>query len=53
MNSTDNLIDLASYRKRKEAQQRARVMWELYARNVGLQAYQWVQAARASETRQA
>lgn len=53
MNPTDNLIDFASYRKRKQAQQRARAMWEMYARNAGLQAFQWVQAAKATETRHA
>lgn len=53
MNATDNLIDLNSYRKRKQAQQRARAMWEMYARNAGMQAWQWVQAAKATETRHA
>jgi hypothetical protein len=53
MNPTDNLVDLTHYRKRKQAQQRARAMWEMYARNAGLQAYQWVQAAKAAETRHA
>ncbi|WP_177409419.1 hypothetical protein [Pseudomonas sp. QTF5] len=53
MNPTANVIDFASYRKRKrkQAQQRARAMWEMYARNAGLQATQWAQAAKASETR--
>ncbi|MGF6127130.1 hypothetical protein QF019_002339 [Pseudomonas frederiksbergensis] len=54
MNPTANVIDFASYRKRKQAQQRARAMWEMYARNAGLQAFQWVQAAQqATETRHA
>ncbi|WP_177409366.1 hypothetical protein [Pseudomonas sp. QTF5] len=53
MNPTDNLIDFASYRKRKQAQQRARAMWEMYARNAGLQGYQWVQATHSTETRHA
>ncbi|GAB6406156.1 hypothetical protein [Pseudomonas sp. MHK4] len=53
MNPTDNLIDFASYRKRKQAQQRARAMWEMYARNAGLQAFPWVQTANAIETRHA
>lgn len=53
MNPTDNLIDFASYRKRKQAQQRARAMWDMYTRNAGLQAFPWVQAAKAIETRQA
>jgi hypothetical protein len=53
MNPTDNLIDFANYRKRKQAQQRARAMWEMYARNAGFQAFQWVQASRSAETRQA
>ena len=52
MNPTDNLIDFASYRKRKQAQQRARAMWEMYTRNAGL-AFQWVQASKATETRHA
>ncbi len=53
MNPTDSVIDLARYRKRKQAQQLARTLWELYARNAGQQALQWVQLARASETRHA
>lgn len=53
MNTTDNLIDFASYRKRKQAQQRARAMWEMYARNAALQAFQWVQAAHSTESRHA
>lgn len=51
MNPTANLIDFVSYRKRKQAQQRARAMWEMYARNAGYQAMQWVQAAQSTETR--
>ncbi|MGE8143744.1 hypothetical protein ACQKP7_00900 [Pseudomonas frederiksbergensis] len=53
MNPTANIIDFASYRKRKQAQQRALAMWEMYARNAGFQAFQWVQAAKAAETRHA
>jgi len=53
MNPTANIIDFASYRKRKQAQQRARAMWEMYARNAGVQAMNWVQLAQSSETRQA
>jgi hypothetical protein len=53
MNPTANVIDFASYRKRKQAQQWARAMWEMYARNAGLHAAQWVQAAKATETRHA
>ncbi|MGP6427296.1 hypothetical protein [Pseudomonas pharyngis] len=53
MKPTDNLIDFAVYRKRRHAQRQARLMWEMYARNAGYQAWQWVQAARSSETRQA
>jgi hypothetical protein len=53
MNPTANIIDFANYRKRKQAQQRARAMWEMYASNAGLQAFQWVQASRSTETRQA
>jgi hypothetical protein len=53
MNPTANIIDSASYRKRKQAQQRARAMWEMYALNAGLQAFQWAQASRSTETRQA
>ena len=53
MNPTANLIDFVAYRKRKQAQQRARAMWEMYARNAGLQAWQSVQAAQSTETRHA
>jgi hypothetical protein len=53
MNTPANLIDFVSYRKRKQAQQRARAMWEMYAHNASLQAYPWMQATNASETRHA
>ncbi|EJL06274.1 hypothetical protein [Pseudomonas chlororaphis] len=46
MKPTDNVIDFAQFRKRKQAQQLALAMWEMYARNAGYQAFQWVQAAR-------
>lgn len=51
MKSTDKVIDLAQFRKRKQAQQQARAMWEMYARNAGFQVMQWVQASRTIETR--
>lgn len=53
MSPTDSVIDLAQHRKRKHAQKLARALWEMYARNAGQQAFQWVQLARASETRHA
>ncbi|QXI25529.1 hypothetical protein [Pseudomonas vanderleydeniana] len=53
MRPTDNVIDLAHYRKRKQAQQLGRALWALYARNAGQQACQWAQGAPASETRHA
>ncbi|MFJ2319631.1 hypothetical protein [Pseudomonas sp. NPDC087817] len=53
MNPTANLIDFAAYRKRRQAQNLARAMWEMYARNAGYQAFQWVQTAHSNEPRQA
>ena len=53
MNPTANLIDFVAYRKRRQAQQLARAMWEMYARSAGYQAFQWVQAKRSTEPRQA
>lgn len=53
MNPTANLIDFVSYRKRKQAQQRARAMWEMYTRNAGLQGLAWAQPVPPTETRQA
>jgi len=53
MNPTANVIDFVSHHKRKQAQQRARAMWEMYARNAGLQAFHWVQPADSTGTRQA
>ena len=50
MKPTDNVIDFAQFRKRKQAQQLARAMWEMYARNAGYQAFQWIQAAQATRT---
>ena len=53
MKPTDNVIDFVQFRKRKQAQQRARAMWEMYARNAGYQAFQWVQASQSTATYQA
>lgn len=50
MKPTDNVIDFVQMRKRKQAQQLARTMWEMYARNAGYQAFQWVQTTQASRT---
>ncbi|MGY4533124.1 hypothetical protein ACVW0Y_002254 [Pseudomonas sp. TE3786] len=52
MQSTDNVIDFALFRKRKQAQQLARVMWEMYARNAGYAAaMQITQQLGQTETR--
>jgi len=53
MQPTNTVIDLARYRKRKQAQQLGRALWELYARSAGQQAFQWAQGVRASETHHA
>jgi hypothetical protein len=53
MKSADNVIDFALFRKRKHAQQLARVMWEMYARNAGYAALQIAQQLNPSETRHA
>jgi len=53
MKPTDNVIDFTRLRKRKQAQQLARAVWEMYARNAGYQALQWVQAVKQTETRHA
>lgn len=53
MKPTDNVIDFALFRKRKQAQQLARVMWEMYARNAGFAALQLTQHTQATETRHA
>ncbi|MET1077076.1 MAG: hypothetical protein ABWY06_03545 [Pseudomonas sp.] len=53
MKPIDNVIDFTTFRKRKHAQQLARIMWEMYARNLGLQAAQWAQLAPSTETRHA
>lgn len=50
MKQTDNVIDLAQFRKRKQAQQLARALWETYARNAGYQVFQWVQASHSIRT---
>ncbi|PTQ69164.1 hypothetical protein C8K61_109183 [Pseudomonas sp. GV071] len=53
MKPTDNVIDFALHRKRKQAQQLARVMWEMYARNAGYAALQMMQPLSQTETRHA
>ncbi len=53
MKSADNVIDFALHRKRKQAQQLARVMWEMYARNAGYAALQLVQHSSQTEARNA
>lgn len=52
MNPTDNVIDLSRFRQRKQAQAQARLMWALYARNAGYQAFH-IQAQQPTETRHA
>ncbi|MDX9668263.1 hypothetical protein QMK50_25265 [Pseudomonas sp. P5_152] len=53
MNPTDNLIDFASYRKRKQAQQRARAMWDMYTLQAGLQTFTTARPTASTETRHA
>lgn len=53
MKPTDNVIDFALRRKRKHAQELARVMWDMYARNAGFAAFQVTQQLRQTETRHA
>lgn len=53
MNLTSNVIDFALFRKRKQAQQLARVMWEMYARNAGYSALQIAQQINQTATRHA
>lgn len=53
MNTTSNVIDFALFRKRKQAQQLARIMWEMYARNAGYGAQQIAQQINQTATRHA
>jgi len=53
MKPTDNVIDFVQLRKRKQAQQRAHAMWEMYARNAGYPTFQWLQASQPTRTYQA
>jgi len=53
MNPTDNLIDFASYRKRKQAQQRARAMWDMYTLQAGLPTVSTKRPTASTETRHA
>lgn len=53
MNLTANVIDLAHFRKRKQAQQLARAMWDMYARNAGYPVMQSAPTLKRTETRHA
>jgi hypothetical protein len=53
MRPNDNVIDFASYRKRRQARRMAELMWTMYATRAGLAAFQITQAVNSSETRQA
>lgn len=53
MKPTDNVIDFALFRKRKQAQHLARIMWDMYARNAGFAAQPVAQPRKQTETRHA
>lgn len=54
MTPSDNVIDFALFRKRKQAQQMGRLMWAFYSQQAGLAAQPWAQACvTANPPRQA
>ncbi|MCL6687750.1 hypothetical protein M8R19_03360 [Pseudomonas sp. R3.Fl] len=53
MDRTDNVIDLARYRTRRQARRMAELMWAMYASRAGFGAAQWVQQQRDNGIREA
>ncbi|WP_169938207.1 hypothetical protein [Pseudomonas multiresinivorans] len=53
MDRTDNIIDLARHRTRRQARCQAELMWMLYAQRAGYDALQIVQQSRDSGRREA
>lgn len=53
MDRTDNIIDLARHRTRRQARRQAELMWMLYAQRAGYEALQIVQQSRDSGRREA
>ena len=51
MDRTDNIIDLARHRTRRQARRQAELMWMLYAQRAGYDAFQIVQQSRDSGRR--
>lgn len=47
------VTDLVLYRKRKQAQERGRALWALYANGGVLPTVQWLQANKDDASRQA
>jgi hypothetical protein len=53
MPASANVIDFASYRKRRQARLMAEQMWAMYAARAGLATFTTLDMSRSSETRQA
>jgi hypothetical protein len=53
MDRTDNVIDLARYRTRRQSRQMAELMWAMYACRAGFGAAQLIQQRRDSGIREA
>jgi len=50
MTVATNIVDLALHRKRRNAQQLGRVLWALYAQNVGLAVHNVLTSPTRTET---
>ncbi|GLZ88631.1 hypothetical protein Pres01_46820 [Metapseudomonas resinovorans] len=53
MDRTDNVIDLARYRTRRQARRMAELMWTMYACRAGYGAFQLLQQQRENGIREA
>ncbi|MFC5695531.1 hypothetical protein ACFPU0_08155 [Pseudomonas sp. GCM10022186] len=53
MDRTDNVIDIARYRTRRQARRMAELMWLMYASRAGYGAFQVLQQGRDSGIREA
>lgn len=53
MPASATVIDLNSYRKRRQARAMAELMWAMYANRAGLASFTVNPASASSETRQA
>jgi hypothetical protein len=51
MSRTENVVDFASYRKRRQARRLAELMWAMYAQRAGYEAFQVTRTEQPGDLR--